>query len=188
MKQHLRTFLLTIFTASSLATQGATTIAFISTHRDPVRFSTSFTELESHIMRDSPSLKNLAIGIGVEAPTWGVDFQPELLTPPFNGEKRTSIFTPLDTDGDQIDDLYELSHPDLDPLDPSDAYRDPDHNGLTYHHEYRREIVSTDRLPQFSPRERTTIYFGDPAMPTRSREVTTPNFSATSAGLATTSF
>ena len=188
-QQHLRTFLLTIFTASSLATQAATTIEFIPTNQDPVRFSTSFAEIENPIRRDSPNLRKLgsfAIGIGIEAPTWGVKFRPGLLTNSSPEDAGASIFTPLDTDGDHIDDLYELSHPDLDPLDRSDAYLDPDHNGLTYHQEYRREIANTDRLPQFSPRERTTINYRVPTMPTRSREAIT--FRAASASLATTWF
>ncbi len=45
---------------------------------------------------------------------------------------------PLDTDRDGIDDAYELMHaPLLDPLDPSDAVRDPDGDGRTNLAEYR---------------------------------------------------
>jgi len=48
-----------------------------------------------------------------------------------------SVFDPRDTDGDGIDDVYELLHPDiLDALDPTDAHDDPDGNGLTHLQEY----------------------------------------------------
>lgn len=44
---------------------------------------------------------------------------------------------PRDTDGDGIDDLYELLRPDLlHPLNGSDAGEDPDGNGLTHREEY----------------------------------------------------
>src|SRR5258708_5874059 len=42
------------------------------------------------------------------------------------------LTAPLDTDGDGIDDVYELNHfGTLSPLDPSDASADPDGDGLT---------------------------------------------------------
>jgi len=44
----------------------------------------------------------------------------------------------IDTDGDGMDDVYELLHASiLDPLDPSDAMRDPDGDGRTNLEEYR---------------------------------------------------
>lgn len=54
------------------------------------------------------------------------------------------LTAPLDTDGDGIDDVYELQHRDfLDPLNPVDAFDDPDHDGLTNLQEYQR---NTDPL------------------------------------------
>ncbi|MCI0541264.1 MAG: hypothetical protein L0Z50_39190, partial [Verrucomicrobiales bacterium] len=52
--------------------------------------------------------------------------------------QQVPISAPLDTDGDGIDDLYELKNrPLLDPLDPSDAALDPDRDGKTTLEEYR---------------------------------------------------
>ncbi len=51
---------------------------------------------------------------------------------------RQPVATPLDLDGDGIDDVYELGHPRcLDPLDPADASRDFDRDGRTNLEEYR---------------------------------------------------
>jgi concanavalin A-like lectin/glucanase superfamily protein/thrombospondin type 3 repeat protein len=45
---------------------------------------------------------------------------------------------PLDSDGDGIDDVYELRHPEmLNPLTPSDGEEDPDLDGLSNEREYR---------------------------------------------------
>ncbi|MCI0539394.1 MAG: hypothetical protein L0Z50_29650 [Verrucomicrobiales bacterium] len=52
--------------------------------------------------------------------------------------QQAPITTPLDTDGDGIDDVYELKNrPLLDPLNPSDAAVDPDRDGKTTLEEYR---------------------------------------------------
>ena len=49
-----------------------------------------------------------------------------------------SKYAPLDTDGDGIDDAYELAHPDiLDPLDPADgSHLAQNGNGLTNYQIY----------------------------------------------------
>ncbi|MCP5517327.1 MAG: Ig-like domain-containing protein [Verrucomicrobiales bacterium] len=59
---------------------------------------------------------------------------------------------PRDTDGDGIDDLYELQLPDdLDPLDPGDAGLDPDGNGLSFLEEYRQDQGGFTRISRSSP-------------------------------------
>ena len=47
------------------------------------------------------------------------------------------VTQPLDSDGDGIDDVYELRHAEfLDPLDPQDAAQDADGDGVDNQHEY----------------------------------------------------
>ncbi|MCI0538280.1 MAG: hypothetical protein L0Z50_23995, partial [Verrucomicrobiales bacterium] len=52
--------------------------------------------------------------------------------------QQVPVAVPLDTDGDGIDDVYELKNrPLLDPLNPTDAALDPDRDGKTTLEEYR---------------------------------------------------
>jgi hypothetical protein len=54
-----------------------------------------------------------------------------------------------DTDGDGIDDRYELDRPSiLDPLDPTDAGEDPDGDGLTNLEEYDADRTRRFRSPR----------------------------------------
>jgi hypothetical protein len=48
----------------------------------------------------------------------------------------------LDSDGDQIPDIYELQHPPLNGLIPSDAGADPDGNGKTALQEYQDSLLA----------------------------------------------
>ena len=53
--------------------------------------------------------------------------------------RQVPVATPQDSDGDDMDDLFELGYPDfLNPLDNADANRDFDGDGLTNADEYRR--------------------------------------------------
>ena len=66
------------------------------------------------------------------------------------------ITAPLDTDGDQIDDVYELRHrPLLDPLNPGDAALDPDRDGKTTLEEYR---LGRDPFVAEHPGASTIVY------------------------------
>ena len=77
-----------------------------------------------------------------------------------------------DTDGDGIDDVYELERPaGLDPLDPTDAALDPDGNGLTFLQEYLRDGRELTTIIQTSPNQgepgvavtrETILYFDRP--------------------------
>lgn len=59
---------------------------------------------------------------------------------------------PRDTDGDGIDDVYELERPaQLNPLNPQDAVLDPDGNGLTFLQEYERDRATVTRIFKTSP-------------------------------------
>jgi len=97
-----------------------------------------------------------------------------------------SLFAPLDSDGDRIDDVYELQRPDiLDPLDPDDALLDPDGNGLTHLEEYLRALFDLDSPPQFHSREVSALNLGAPlfALDAHSREISTFNLGSPSATL-----
>lgn len=87
---------------------------------------------------------------------------------------------PLDTDGDSLNDLFELqSAPWLNPLDAQDAALDPDEDGLTNYEEYLRgsdpgtpnELVSTYTSSPASGEadvavtRETLIYFSAPLAP-----------------------
>ncbi len=67
--------------------------------------------------------------------------------------REVSQSDPLDTDGDGIDDVWELRRPSLlHPLDAADAQTDPDHDGHTLLHDY---LVATQPL--------TTVLASSPA-------------------------
>jgi len=88
-----------------------------------------------------------------------------------------SLFAPQDTDGDGIDDVYELQRPGLlDPLDASDANDDPDQNGRTHLQEYLAFFFGDGAsTPQFYSRETTSFNFGAPREEAVSREITSFN-------------
>ena len=89
-----------------------------------------------------------------------------------------SVFSPRDSDGDRIDDLYELEHPEiLNPLDPTDAALDPDNNGLTHQQEYRTLRGLNIDPDQYLSREVTSFNFGLPTarIEAMSREVSAFN-------------
>ncbi len=90
-----------------------------------------------------------------------------------------SVFAPNDTDGDYIDDLYELRHPLLDPLNPADAdLPDPEGGGLTFLQVYRQRFGLGDEPPQVYSREVSAFNFGAPLEAALSREVVLFNFGA----------
>lgn len=95
-----------------------------------------------------------------------------------------SIFAPQDTDGDGIDDLYELDRTAiLNPLNPADAGLDPDGNGLTHLQEYRLLFGFEAKPPQAFSREVTGFNFGAPSarVEAMTREISTFNFGAAAA-------
>ena len=67
--------------------------------------------------------------------------------------QRVPVTEPLDTDGDGIDDVYELQHrPQLNPLSATDAgLVDPKGGGLTYFQEYQRDKQPLATLFESSP-------------------------------------
>lgn len=67
-----------------------------------------------------------------------VDDRPPLAAPTrFYRVEQVPVATPKDVDADGLDDLYELARqPVLDPLDPADAFGDPDNDGRPTLQEY----------------------------------------------------
>ena len=125
------------------------------------------------------------MGLGSDAPIWEI---------PFAGRGRgfyrilpLNVFAPRDSDGDGIDDVYELVNSDiLDPLNPLDAHLDPDGNGLTHLDEYRMRFALDDEPPQYHSNETTLFNFGAPTARLEgiSKELTMFNFWAPSGVLA----
>src|SRR5205814_10181328 len=75
--------------------------------------------------------------------------------------RKVPIAQPLDTDGDGIDDVYELQHSSvLNPLDPSDAARDSDGDGLSNLEEFKR---GTDPTTPNANTPLTTIASSSPS-------------------------
>lgn len=84
-----------------------------------------------------------------------VDRQPAAPTHArFYRVEQVPLATPKDSDGDGMDDVYELGYgPSLDPLNPSDAALDADHDGLTNLEEHRRgtdPLVASPLVPHAS--------------------------------------
>ncbi|MDG2125497.1 MAG: hypothetical protein P8J87_17465 [Verrucomicrobiales bacterium] len=146
--------------------------------------TTSYYILEKSL--DALGYQALDLAFGIDSPVWDIDFAANSATRSFYRVHAESVFAPLDTDNDGIDDVYELNHPDiLDPLDPDDADLDPDDDGSTHLQDYLRTILDTDSPPQYYSRELTTFNLGASLFPTAdaiSRELTTFNFGVATAG------
>jgi hypothetical protein len=95
-----------------------------------------------------------------------------------------SKYAPLDTDGDGIDDLYELGH-NLDPLDPTDgSHLAPGGGGLTNYQVYLSLFrITSYRILQRESREVSVFNFGSPSatFEANSREQSVFNFGSPSA-------
>ncbi len=95
-----------------------------------------------YILKESPDLGKatpftpIAIELGEVAPVWEIPILPGRPRI-FFAVEPVDLFAPYDTDGDGIDDVYELERPVLlDPLDGADAGDDPDGNGATHLEDY----------------------------------------------------
>lgn len=100
--------------------------------------------LELHFQADPVSYYRLLSGddVAVIRSPVGMGFAAPLITPLPNGPARYYIVEQrlrgqsIDTDGDQIPDVYELEHPPLNGLDLADGSSDFDGNGRTAVQEY----------------------------------------------------
>jgi len=94
-----------------------------------------FILLHGTTVRDIRQPARLQLGM---AGTASFEVTVEVGIPGFLRLGRQPVASPLDTDRDGIDDVYELGHPRcLDPLDAADAARDFDRDGRTNLDEYR---------------------------------------------------
>ena len=97
-----------------------------------------------------------------------------------------SQFAPLDSDGDGMDDVYELNNPDiLNPLDPSDGSKlNPSGSGMTnYQHYLLLFGITSYKILQREGREVSLFNFGSPSatFEANSREQSLFNFGSPSA-------
>lgn len=74
--------------------------------------------------------------------------------------EEASVYAPRDTDRDGMDDLYELDHPEtLNPVDPTDAGKDPDGNKKTNLQEYRERYgITLGQFPEQSISREVSIF------------------------------
>lgn len=177
--------LLLLFIASLPAGASSLLVETDFVNRSTLRFTTTEAPFEYYLLQEGSDLADFqatALALGAEAPIWDLTLDPTTRPRSFFRVMAASIFTPLDSDGDLIDDIYELNHPEiLDPLDPTDAQLDPDNNGLTHLQEYLRNLTGGDNAPQYLSREITAFNFGAPSEAALSREITLFNLGAPSA-------
>ncbi len=111
----------------------------------------------------------VALALGQDGATWAYAIPPDSGSAFFR-LKVVDAFAPIDSDGDGIDDVYELQHPGiLDPLNPTDAGASaPGQDGYSNYQVYLRDRFAGTNIPiQFFGHEATVFNFG---APTASRE------------------
>ena len=166
--------------ASVLPLRGAT--SFVDYELLPgntLRLTTIENSAGYYVVQESTNLDDyeaIDIGLGIDSPMFDIALEPSLQPRGFYRVRSISLFAPEDSDGDRIDDVYELNRPHiLDPLDPSDALLDPDQNGLTHLDEYLRFLLDTTAPPQFYSGEISAFNLGAERS-IASRELTMFNF------------
>jgi hypothetical protein len=91
------------------------------------------------------------------------------------------LYAPRDSDFDGMNDVWELEHPYLDPLNSADAFAlspELDGDGLTNLDYYRRRFGLGSAKAQFYSREISTFNFGGTRTAAESREISLFNFGA----------
>jgi len=130
---------------------------------------------------DPHNFDPVAMSLGLQPQEWTLSL--DLLKPVEIFRFRAySIYGPIDTDGDGMDDVWELEQ-GLDSLDPADAYLDPEGTGLTHLGRYRL-LGRITSIQDVVGREVSLFNFGLPTAPYEaiSREYSAFNFSEPSAG------
>ncbi len=162
------------------ATQAAT-LLLDRTGPDTLELRTEQNSAVYYYLEQSPDLLSFApfsMALGDAPSVWPLTLDPAVPSRFFRAT-GISVFAPNDTDGDYIDDLYELRHPLLDPLNPHDAnLPDPEGGGLTFLQVYRQRFGLGDDPPQVYSREVSAFNFGAPLEAAISREVVLFNFGA----------
>lgn len=128
-------------------------------------------------LKQSTDLKNFtpfSMVLGNQATTWPLSAEDVPIR--FFRVTEISLFAPEDSDGDGIDDVYELRHPILNPLDSFDAGFDSGNNGMTFLQEYRARFSLGTAAPQIYSREVSFFNFSGAIDSAISREVSLFNF------------
>ena len=104
-----------------------------------------------YVLHQNPDLGEVTtpvdIALGTQGSTQLRDPNSAFPARSFFTVERIPLALPRDSDGDGIDDAYELLHSTfLHPLDSGDASGDPDNNGLTHLQEYLQSRSSQPRL------------------------------------------
>lgn len=173
----LATFVLALLCPS---TSRAATLSIESTGPDTARLRVAQDPSLYYRIQQSTDLRQFtvfAMVLGENQTSWDLYIDPELPARFFRSS-ALSVFAPGDYDDDGIDDVYEIRHPVLNPLDPSDAALDPDGNGMTYLQEYRAALALGTSAREVYSREVSTFNFGAPIEAAISREVSIYNFGA----------
>jgi hypothetical protein len=169
-----RVFLTCLFCAVALCahlcclTASANTNSFAFSYENgTVQFTLHSNGAVYYLLEKSADLKSftpIQMALGQDAPQWQIP-----VTNASGFFRVTAIYTsiPRDTDGDGMDDYYELNH-GLNPLDPSDASLesglvDVNNNPLTWLQAYRYYYTSNILEYNAVGREVSIFNFGQPA-------------------------
>lgn len=117
----------------------------------------------------------IAMDMGAGGAVWEV---PDTSMRQFWKVRQVSVFAPEDSDGDYIDDIYEINHPVLNPLNAADALRTVPGGGISYLQEYRALYGLGSEPPQVYSREVSAFNHGAPCEAALSREVSAFNLGA----------
>lgn len=108
-----------------------------------------------YLLQRGTSLRDISLPVAAQLGTAGVATLRDntaLAATGFYRLLEIPLTQPRDTDGDGIDDVYELELVgQLNPLDPTDAGLDPDGNGLSFLQEYQRDGRIVTRIVKTSP-------------------------------------
>lgn len=135
----------------------ATSVLTLSLPADPKSYYTlEWTE-------DFLTFTNVSMSLGSPGPVWSYS----VALGPRQGFFRVlqhDVFEPMDSDGDGIDDRYELQHSNcLDPLDYHDASQPCLTNGMSNYAFYLRDLFGGQgTTPQFYSREASVFNLGAP--------------------------
>ncbi|MEP4078028.1 hypothetical protein [Haloferula sp.] len=166
--------LLTWLTTSAVSTAASLTIQ--GSEADSLNLHLSADPLSYFYLKQSTDLTNFtpfSMVLGDHATTWPLSTE-DVPTRFFN-VTQISLFSPEDTDGDGIDDVYEIRHPILNPLDGSDAGFLSGNGNLTFLQEYQSVRGVDTAPPEVFSREVSSFNFGEVFEAAASREISVFN-------------
>lgn len=171
------------FLVAFLSSASAATLFLQRSGPDGFNLTTPQNSAVYWYLEESADLDHFAafsMALGDADTTWNLTIDP-LVPRRFFVSTGISVYAPRDTDGDYIDDIYELRHHFLNPLDPGDALL-LNGSGITYLQEYRLFFGLGSAPPQIYSREVSAFNFGAPMDSAISREVAVFNFGAPAFG------